>query len=93
MEHSYFESVNPTITNKTIARTFKITRIFSIRAASLIPRDNNNAVKIITIAATKSIIPPFAPKGLDKDLGNAIPKGDTSPLKLAENQKLQRQRQ
>ena len=72
------------MTNKIIANTFKITKIFSIRAASLIPRDNSKAVKIITMAATISITPPSLPNGLDNAFGNSIPKGLTKPRKLAE---------
>ena len=59
----------PTITNKMMANTFRITNIFSIRAASFIPRDNSNAVKIITTAAMISMTPPLLPNGLDNDLG------------------------
>ena len=61
MVYSYwkFIAVSPTITNKMMANTFKITNIFSIRAASFIPRDNSNAVKIITTAAMISMTPPL----------------------------------
>ena len=71
--------------NNTIANTFKITKTFSTRAASVIPRDKMIAVIMITTAAIISITPPSAPNGFDNALGNTIPNGDTSPLKLAEN--------
>ena len=58
--------------------------MFSMRAASVIPLDKSNAVKIITTAAMISIIPPFAPNGADNDVGNLIPNGEISPRKLAE---------
>ena len=51
------------------------------------------AVIMITTAAIISITPPSAPNGFDNALGNTIPNGDTSPLKLAENPMLQRLRQ
>ncbi|CPN02931.1 Uncharacterised protein [Staphylococcus aureus] len=73
------------MTNKIIANTFKITKIFSIRAASDIPRDSNNAVNKITIAAIISIKPPFVPNGFDNAAGNSMPIGFTSPRKFAEN--------
>ena len=42
------------------------------------------AVIMITTAII-SITPPSTPNGFDNALGNTIPNGDTSPLKLAEN--------
>ena len=67
-----------------MANTFNITNTFSIRAASFIPRDNSNAVKIITTAAMISMAPPLLPNGLDNDLGKEMPNGAIRPLKLAE---------
>ena len=67
-----------------MANTFNITNTFSIRAASFIPRDNSNAVKIITTAAMISMTPPLLPNGLDNDLGKEMPNGAIRPLKLAE---------
>ena len=63
-----------------MANTFNITNTFSIRAASFIPRDNSNAVKIITTAAMISMTPPLLPNGLDNDLGKEMPNGAIRPL-------------
>ena len=78
-------AVKPTMTNKIIAKTLSITRIFSMRAASVTPRESNNAVNIITTAAMMSITPPLLPKVFNNALGNVIPIGAIRPLKLAEN--------
>ena len=61
-----------------------------MRAASVTPRESNNAVNIITTAAMMSITPPLLPKVFDNALGNVIPIGAIRPLKLAENPKQQR---
>ncbi len=71
--------------NNTIANTFKITKTFSTRAVSDIPRDKMIAVIMITTAAMISMTPPSAPNGFDNALGKTIPNGEMSPLRLAEN--------
>src|SRR5699024_12427051 len=76
----------PTIINRIIANTFKITKAFSTLAASDTPLDNRNATKRITTNDIKSTIPPLVPKGLDKEAGKLKPIGANKPLILALNQ-------
>src|SRR5699024_4140019 len=73
----------PTIINRIIANTFKITKAFSTLAASDTPLDNRNATKRITTNDIKSTIQPLAPKGLDKEAGKLKPIDANKPLILA----------
>ncbi len=79
-----FIAVKPTTIKSKIAKTLRITRRFSTRAACDTPREIKRATKIITTTETISTTPPSVPKAFDNEAGNFQPSGTNNARKLAE---------
>ena len=78
-------AVKPTTIKSKIAKTFKITKPFSTRAALETPRLIKIETKRIETREMTSMIPPLLPNAFDNEFGSLRPNGAISARKLAES--------